>query len=619
MIRNRLTAGLRRLGMVLAIAPLALAQLGAAPALGPQWPTYNNRLEGQRFSPLKQINTETVGQLGEVCRLQIDGPTSFSAGLIVVDGVIYTNTGRQTVAIDSATCALRWKHTWIPEDDEIVPSSRGVAVLDGRVFRGTGDGRLIALDAATGKLLWKDVIGAPRLGEFASAAPLAWQGVVYMGVAGSDRAVRGRVMAFDAATGRELWRFNTVPMGKETGASSWKIPATAKTGGAGVWGALTLDVTTGELFVPTGNPWPDIARHYRPGENLFSNSIVVLDARTGALKWWHQATPDDAHDMDLSGAPVLYRDAKIRDIMAFGGKDGYVRAVDRDTHKLLFKTPITTLENEGAFATPEGVHICPGFGGGIQWNGPALVPAEKLLITGVVDWCMTITAAPLAYKSPDVSYGGMVKPDPDARGWIVAMDSETGQVRWRYHADKPVISGITPTAGGVTFAGDMGGNFLVLDTKTGAVLKKVPTGGAMAGGLVTYEISGRQYVAFASGNVSRSTFGALGVPTVVIMALGGQAAVVPAQASEAGPAPVRAGDVEHGKAIYGQVCAACHGGKGDLIAGHSLAGLSARRDLASTIAFVKNPVAPMPKLYPDTLKDQDVADVAAYLQKGVGG
>ena len=618
-----LAARLRRIGAALALVPFCLAQVGAtydAPqagaVLGAQWPTYNNRLEGQRFSPLKQVTPQNAAQLGEVCRVQIDGPTSYSAGLIVTGGVIYTATGRNTVAIDAATCALKWTHVWTPEEEEIVPSNRGVAVLDGRVFRGTGDGRLLALDAETGRLLWKDVIGAPRLGEFASAAPLAWQGVVYMGIAGGDRGVRGRVMAFDAATGRELWRFHTIPMGDEVGARSWKAPGTAKTGGGAVWGAMSLDVTTGELFVATGNPWPDIARHYRPGENLFTNSIVVLDARTGALKWWHQATPEDGHDLDLAAPPVLYRSG-TRDIVAFAGKDGYVRALDRDTRKPLFKTPITTIKNEGVFATPEGVHICPGFAGGVEWNGPALVPEDKLLITGVVDWCFTITAKPLQYRPPGVDYGGTVRPDPQASGWVVAVDSETGEVKWRYHADKPVIAGVTPTAGGVTFTGDLDGNFLTLDTRTGALLAKAPTGGALAGGVVTYEIGGRQYVAFASGNVSRSTFGALGVPSVVVMALGAHGAA-PAPAAPAPQAAAGAADVGHGKAVYGQVCSGCHGETGDLVAGHSLANLSARRDLASTIAFIKDPDPPMPKLYPGTLKAQDVADVAAYLQQGVG-
>jgi alcohol dehydrogenase (cytochrome c) len=282
----------RTLCLVTTCLLLGHASLHAQDATpGSQWLSYNNRLDGQRYSPLKEITAANATQLGEACRVQIDGPTSFHAGLVVVDGVIYTNTGRYTVAVDATTCAVRWKHSYTPDEERSSPSNRGLAVMDGRVFRGTGDARLIALDAATGKVLWKNVIGTSRLGESASGVPLAWQGVVYMGITGSELGVRGRVMAYDAQTGKELWRFNTIPMGQETGAETWLKPETARTGGGGIWGAMSLDPSTGELFVPVGNPWPDIDKAYRPGANLFTNSLVVLDARTGALK---VVAPDSA-------------------------------------------------------------------------------------------------------------------------------------------------------------------------------------------------------------------------------------------------------------------------------------------------------------------------------------
>ena len=209
------------------VAAIAVAQ-EASP--GGQWLSYNNHLDGQRFSPLKEITPANATQLGEVCRVQIDGPTSLHSDLIVADGIIYTGTGRETVALNATTCAVLWRFSYIPDDDRSSPSTRGVAVMNGRLFRGTSDDRLIALDAATGKLLWKTVIGSPALGESSAAAPLAWGGVVYMGISGSELGARGRVMAYDAETGRELWRFNTIPMGKEIGADTWLRPGTAKTG-----------------------------------------------------------------------------------------------------------------------------------------------------------------------------------------------------------------------------------------------------------------------------------------------------------------------------------------------------------------------------------------------------
>lgn len=593
-----------------------LASAGASaqePTSSSQWLSYNNRLDGQRYSTLKQITPANASQLGEVCRVQIDGPTAFTAGLVVVDGVIYTNTGNETVALDAATCAVRWKHTYVHEDEERGISNRGLAVMDGRVFRGTGDARLLALDAATGKVLWKNVIGATRVGESASAAPLAWNGVVYMGIGGSELGVRGRVMAYDAQTGRELWRFDTIPMHGEKGSETWKRARSAKTGGGGVWGAMSLDVTTGELFVPVGNPWPDFDPGSRPGDNLFTNSIVVLDARTGALRWWHQVTPADWQDLDLAAAPVLYRDGKIRDVAAFAGKDGFVTAVDRDTRKEIFRTPVTRIENADGRPSPEGTRVCPGPSGGVLWNGPTLDRLNNTLITGSIDSCFVLKQGTAVYSPAEPSFGGTFELVVPSTGWVTALDSETGVVRWKYHSEKPVVAGITPTAGGVTFTGDLAGHLLVFDSKTGALLHKAQTGGALAGGVVTYELGGKQHVAFASGNVSRTAFGALGLPSVVIMALNAGNTAAPRPQQTSATAPAGHADIARGKKLYGQICVSCHGPDGDMLANHRLSDLGKRRDATATVAYIKDPKLPMPKMYPDLLNEQNVVDVAAYV------
>jgi alcohol dehydrogenase (cytochrome c) len=612
-------------GLIALFASACAAICGAQETSpGAQWLTYNNHLDGQRFSPLKEITPANATQLGEVCRVQIDGPTSMHSDLIVVDGVIYTGTGRETVAINATTCALLWRFTYTPDDDRNSPSTRGVAFLNGRVFRGTPDDRLIALDAATGKLLWKTVIGSPALGESSAAAPLAWGAVVYMGISGSELGARGRVMAFDAESGRELWRFNTIPMGKEVGAETWQRPGTAKTGGGGIWGAMTLDVSSGELFVPVGNPWPDIDKAYRPGANLFTDSIVVLDARTGALKWWHQGTPEDWMDLDMVAPPVLYRIAGARDYLVFGGKDGYVTAIDRDTHQQLFRVPVTTIERMPKMPTKEGSRMCPGYAGGVEWNGPALDRLNHSLVTGAVDACFIVKLGPGAteYTPGGLSFGGSVAPDGPTTGWITSLDSVTGAVRWKYHTDKPVVAGITPTAGGVTFAGDLGGNLFVFDSKSGALVNKVQTGGALAGGVVTYEAGGHQYVAFADGNISRNAFGALGLPSVVIMALnpktlsGAGPVVAPAKVAANGPAG--APDLAAGRRLYSQVCVACHGPDGNLVPDHKLSVAVARQNQATTRAYIKSPKLPMPKMYPDLLNDQSIVDVTDYLYQQWG-
>ena len=603
---------------VAAYALLLGAAMAQEASPGASWPTYNNSLDGQRFSSLKQITPANAAQLGEVCRVQIDGPTSFHGGLIVSEGVIYAATGRETVALDAATCALRWKFAYQPEDERCGGSSRGVALLDGRVFRGTCDGRLIALDAATGKLLWKNVIASPRLGESTPGAPLAWQGVVYMGIAGSDLGIRGRVLAFDAATGKELWRFHTIPMGNETGAETWTRPESAKTGGGGVWGAMSLDVSRGELFIPVGNPWPDLDSHIRPGTNLFTNSVVVLDARTGALKWWHQISPGDWMDLDLTAAPMLYRPSGARDLVAIGGKDGHVTVIDRDTHKVVYRVPVTTVEPLRKPPTNQGARMCPGFAGGVEWNGPAMDWLNGALIVGAVDICFIVKLKPNAvYKPGTADWGGTVEPDGAATGWITSLDSESGAVRWKYHAEKPVVAGITPTAGGVTFAGDLAGNFLVFNSKTGELAHQVKVGGAMAGGVVTYEMGGRQYVAFAAGNISRNAFGDAGLPSVVVMRLnpGAPARRIDATGGAAPSGPAGAANIANGRKLYGQICQSCHGADGNLIGDHKLANLRPRRDLPSTIAYIKDPKAPMPKLFPDLISEQSVIDVANFLHE----
>jgi alcohol dehydrogenase (cytochrome c) len=582
------------------------------PSAPVEWPTYNNGLHGQRYSSLAQVSAANLGRLGEVCRVKIDGPGSFHAGFIVQGDTLYTATSRETVAVDATNCTLRWKYDYQPEGERCGGSSRGVSVQDGRVFRGTCDGRMIALSAADGRLLWKSVIASPAAGESTTASPLVWQGMVFMGIGGSELGARGRVVAMDAATGRELWRFNTIPMGSETGADTWKKPETAKTGGGGVWGVMSLDAATGELFVPVGNPWPDIDKGHRPGDNLFTNSVVVLDARSGALKWWHQVSPGDWMDLDLVAAPVLYR-AGGRDMVAIAGKDGHVTALDRATKQRVFRTPVTTVETIPADPPPQGARMCPGYAGGVEWNGPALDARNNQLIVGSVDICFNVKLAPpKAYKQGSVEFGGSVEPVGPTTGWITALDPATGAVRWKYHADKPVVAGVTPTAGGVTFAGDLGGNLLVFDSASGKLLRKLDAGGAMAGGLVTYSIADRQYVAFGAGNVSRNAFGDLGFPSVVIMALDPKQ---PAAQLDATTSTTSGSEAGLGQRLYGQVCQSCHGPDGNLIVDHKLGNLAARRDLPSTIEYIKHPKAPMPALYPQLLDEKSVVAVATWVHQ----
>jgi alcohol dehydrogenase (cytochrome c) len=484
--------------------------------------------------------------------------------------------------------------------------------------------RLAAFDAATGKMLWNVKIGDISVAEFVSSAPIAWNGLVFVGLAGSDWGIRGRMMAYDAATGKEKWRFYTIPMGSERGAETWHIPETAKRGGGGMWTTYTLDTKTGELFVPVANPSPDFDKDVRPGDNLFTNSVIALDAKTGALKWWYQATPRDAFDYDMGAAPMLYTGSDGKARLAAGSKDGFVHVLNRDDHKLAFKVPITTIKYADK-PTPEGVHACPGPLGGVEWNGPAFDPRNNTMFVGSVDWCATFFSGEYKYVAGDLYMGTKNEGDPaeEARGWVTAIDGNTGNVRWKFNTPASVVAGVTPTAGGLVFTGDLAGNFYALSESTGKPLAVIRTGGAIAGGVVTYLVDGKQYVATTTGNISRSTFKTAGSPRIMILAVDAPQGMMIAlpdittlgmPAGSAGGAP--------GAQQYSQYCAGCHGTTGEGGGNGPNLVTSARKDVNAIAAFIKNPNPPMPKLYPSPLDEAGVAAVAEYvrsLQSGAGG
>src|SRR5215469_1092080 len=376
---------------------LLLCCLGAAHAAtsadsipsppGADWENYNKSLDGQRFSPLSQINTANVGGLTEVCRVRVAARGSLQSGLLVIADSMFLTTSTETFAVDPVTCRIKWVHTYRRSQEPGLQVNRGPAYMSGRVFRGTDDGRLIALDAATGAERWTSVVGDASIGEYISAAPLAWNGLVLVGISGGEFGIRGRILAYDAQTGREVWRFNTIPVGKEVGASSWGDSKWAEHGGGATWSTFTLDPVTDELFAPVGNPVPDFAPMDRRGANLFTDSALVLDARTGKLRWWYQLEANDDHDHDLAAAPLLFRNSRHEEMMAAAGKDGLLHIVDRASHQARFKVPVTTVDPVRKVVTPEGVTVCPGPAGGVLWNGPAVDPRRMTIFVGANDAC----------------------------------------------------------------------------------------------------------------------------------------------------------------------------------------------------------------------------------------
>jgi len=617
------------------IALLGVLQAGIAcgqAAVG--WPSYNLGYSSERYSPLAEITPRNVGRLGPVCETQVGEMGPFQSGLLVIGRRLYLTTPRSTLALDAVTCAVIWRHVHAQPGYNINPSNRGPAYADGRVFRGTADGAVLALDAATGAQLWKVQAGRPERGEVFSAAPIVWRGRLYIGTTGGDWGGQGRVMAFDARDGHELWRFNVVPQDHEAGADTWNLAPGAARGGGSTWSSYTLDPASGELFLATGNPAPALAPNRRAGANLFTDALVVLDAASGKLDWYVQPLPGDALDYDMAAAPMLYRDARGRALVALAGKDGYLYLIDRATHRSIAQVPVTTIVDRGVVPTVAGVRVCPGAFGGVEWNGPAFDARTHTVFVGAVDMCM-IYRRDGGDGGGSASFGTTVVPsagDPLA-GWVTAVDGTSGKTLWRYHAGAPILAGLTATAGGVLFTGDSHGTFLALDSATGRQLEKIDVGGTLAGGVVTYEVDGRQYVAYAAGGVVRGSFVKDVIePEVVIAALEppgtvgrrAVARVIEPELAPNPPPPAAGGDsapgsartaYAHGAALYANLCTLCHGPRGEGFTAPRLREVAHRADPRPVAQIIRDPGPGMPRFYPGVLSDRDVADLALFIDQ----
>jgi alcohol dehydrogenase (cytochrome c) len=480
---------------------------------------------GARYVASTQITAATAPQLRPVCIYRSTNVGATQSNPLVYKGAMYFTIDEATVAIDAVSCRQRWIHSWPLKDGALSKVSRGVALKDGRLVRGTPDGYLIALNMTDGSLLWSRKIADAKSGQYLSMPPLIFEDRIIYGPAGADWGAKNWIGAFSLDTGEPQWRFNLIPDANEPGAETWKNPGALQHGGGSLWTPLSLDAKKGVLYVPVGNPSPDFYESARPGDDLYTNSAVALDVRTGKLLWFHQFGPADNHDRDLSQVSPLFSAAvngKQRDLIAISGKDGLLRVLDRESHSQLYETPITSRTNWDAPPTPQGVHSCPGLLGGMEWNGPAYDRDTHALYVATVDWCGTFTKTeqPPQFTVNAHYYGGAVSPDPreQARGWLQAIDAATGKVRWKEQWPTPLVAGVIVTGGGVLFTGDLDNNFLAIDANTGKTLYTFNTGGSVGGGVISYEIQGKQYVATMSGAVS-GFFGGSGPAAVVIFAL----------------------------------------------------------------------------------------------------
>jgi alcohol dehydrogenase (cytochrome c) len=467
---------------------------------------FNGGFDATRFSPLTQINTGNVVGLREVGRFRIPETLSFQSEVVVAGETIYVTTLTSTYAVDARSGEQRWARVHEVKNPGPGRLGRGVAYANGRVFRGLVDGHLLAMDAQSGAVVW-DVVGADsKAGEFYTAAPVVWDGRVYIGNAGSDYGAIGHVRAFDANTGARLWNFDTVASTGEA-AKTWPDePGKVKAGG-GTYSSYALDPQAGLLYSPVGNPGPDFVRDYRKGDNLYTSSVVALDARTGELKGYYQLVKNDFHDWDVAASPVLFTSRAGRKMVAVAGKNGYVYGLSRDLHDVYFKTAVTRIENVDAPITAQGTRFLPGTQGGTNWYGPSYSPRINALFVPTIDWATTLKLGgpeTLKHDPPNPFIGsangfGAQDPKDQRFGHITAVDADTGKVLWRYDTDSSMVAAVTPTAGGVLLTGDTKGNFLALDAASGRVLLEKDLGDPIGGGISTYMLRGVQYVAVAGG------------------------------------------------------------------------------------------------------------------------
>lgn len=535
----------------LAATVIAAFGVGCTPAVSVQapapdatvssdWPGYNRTLAGDRFSPLSEINRENVAQLHSVCTYTLPEVTSLQTGPIVVAGIMYFTTDTISYAIDASNCAEKWKRVRHSTSPSALAVHRGFAFLNGRLFRATSDAHALAMDPADGRVIWDRALDVNGPGISYPMAPIAAEGLVFVGNAGGDQVgVTGHVYALDANDGHVVWRFDVVP---STGPAraTWANPRLPISGGA-FWTSFTYDAANRVLYVPAGNPAPDFDIQMRTGDNLYTNSVIAIDAGNGHMLGYNQLVKRDMHDWDVDSPPVLVTTRSGRAIVASANKDGLLSILDRgrltgtgtrsgaspaSTLPLLSQTPTTTRMNTDiALSRDTTTTFCPGILGGSEWNGAAYSPQTNSFYVGTVDWCMRIRLKRDTTTLPTTGtwFGNentdVFTPVEAAKGWLTSLDAENGSVKWKFQTPRPILAGVTPTAGGVAFTADLGGQLYALDATTGRVLWQTTIGQSTGGGIITYLAGGRQLLAVASGMKSVLWPGAAAQSRVVVYGL----------------------------------------------------------------------------------------------------
>jgi alcohol dehydrogenase (cytochrome c) len=518
---NKVLAAVLLLFSVGAESQVSYERLLSAAREPQNWLTYSGSYSGWRYSTLNQINTHNTPQLALQWAFQVADLGQFETTALVVDGVLYgTGQNNRAFALDARTGRPIWRYQRnLP--DKLQPCcgmvNRGFAILGERLFMATLDGHLIALDTKTGNLLY-DITAADYTHAYSfTVAPLAVKNEVIVGVSGGEYGIRGFIAAYDAATGRRLWRFDTVPAVGEPGHDTWAGDSW-KTGGAPAWITGSYDPNLNLVYWPTGNPSPSNYGGERGGDNLYSNSMLALDADTGKLKWYFQFTPHDLYDYDATQIPLLVDadwEGRPRKLLMQANRNGFYYVLDRTNGKFLsakafghvtWATGIGAdgrpVVNTALKSSPEGTRVCPGAPGMTNWFSPSYNPQTALLYVATSTECDIFSSSRQHYRAGHDFLGSVYVPDPVERptGALKALDIMTGVEKWSFPYFSEPNGGALSTAGGVVFAGDSDGNFIALDAKSGSHLWHIQLGAAIYSAAVTFEVDGKQYVLIPAGS-----------------------------------------------------------------------------------------------------------------------
>ena len=503
------------------------------------WLTYSGNYASTRHSLLDQIDAGNVDQLELQWVFQARSLEKFETTPLVVDGIMYLTEAPNTVyAVDAVTGRAFWRYEHVPSADSrpcCGRVNRGVAIHDDTLFMATIDAELVALDAVTGEPNWQVRVAEPTLGYAMTLAPLVIDDKVVVGVAGGEFGIRGFISAFDAGTGEEVWRFYTIPAPGEPGHETWEGGGDAwMHGGASVWITGSYDPELNLTYWGIGNPGPDWNPAQRPGDNLYSDSVVALDGDTGELVWYFQFTPNDPYDYDAVQIPVLVDldlDVIASDkLMLWGNRNGFFYVLDRETGEFIRGEPFVRVnwasgldESGRPIPTPQppGAVTYPCVAGGTNWYSPSYSPNTELFYVSAWENCGHV------FRPVEVEYvpgqrflgGRPTDPNPGApnraglttgpindwtdevgHGAVLAIDPRTGERVWQFDFVDVTTSGVLTTSTDLLFTGSREGQFHALDARDGEPLWRVGLGGEIASGPMSYAVDGRQYIAVAAGH-----------------------------------------------------------------------------------------------------------------------